>query len=264
MKNNDPKISSWKEFEEWCKKFENTGNRYIFRGQGDAEWKVETSLARFFRENNVASDEWRIRETIMYRAFRESLLKKHTNCNLYEPIKILALMQHYGGPTRLLDFTYSPMIAAYFALKQSMGTDSSIWVIDTDVMNEKNKINRMPGYFGPKHDSNNNYFKEKKIYEDRNDNFIIVIGNDLTYNDDINKRIICQQGCFVNTNRISREISSNIFVEKITLLKNIRFEDCFKLEEDNKYFPEPDIKEHICFRARRESILDSKESFKEK
>jgi hypothetical protein len=37
-------------------------------------------------------------------------------------------MQHHGAPSRLLDFTYSVYIAAYFALEYSQG-ESAIWAV---------------------------------------------------------------------------------------------------------------------------------------
>lgn len=42
----------------------------------------------------------------------------------------LALMQHYGCPTRLLDFTYSSYVALYFATEAADG-DSAVWVINS-------------------------------------------------------------------------------------------------------------------------------------
>jgi hypothetical protein len=44
-------------------------------------------------------------------------------------IEWLSLMQHYGAPTRLLDFTYSIYVAAYFAL-EAADDDSVVWAIN--------------------------------------------------------------------------------------------------------------------------------------
>lgn len=45
-------------------------------------------------------------------------------------------MQHYGAPTRLLDWTESPMIALYFALRDNRGYyDSSVWMLNPYELN---------------------------------------------------------------------------------------------------------------------------------
>ena len=47
-------------------------------------------------------------------------------------IEWLALLQHWGGPTRLLDFTASPYVAAYFAVEDAREQDGfcAVWAVD--------------------------------------------------------------------------------------------------------------------------------------
>src|SRR5919197_1135246 len=131
-------LYTWDELIDWADQY-NQQNCYVFRGQGDSLWNLSTSLARHFLKNEVAANEWRQRELKMYRMFRERLI--HICPGMYDnwkPIDILSLMQHHGTPTRLLDFTHSPLIAAYFALRDARG-DSAIWVIDTEFLSNKQK-----------------------------------------------------------------------------------------------------------------------------
>jgi hypothetical protein len=52
----------------------------------------------------------------------------------------LAIMQHYGAPTRLLDFTYSPYVALYFALRNREENEldyAEVWGINADALMER-------------------------------------------------------------------------------------------------------------------------------
>jgi hypothetical protein len=42
------------------------------------------------------------------------------------------IMQHYGAPTRLLDWSKSALVASYFAVHKDPKTDGTIWALDVD------------------------------------------------------------------------------------------------------------------------------------
>jgi hypothetical protein len=50
----------------------------------------------------------------------------------------LSLMQHYRLPTRLLDWSFSPLVAAYFAVEESKSPseDACIWALTPSKLNE--------------------------------------------------------------------------------------------------------------------------------
>ena len=51
-----------------------------------------------------------------------------------EMLAAIGVLQHFGAPTRLLDWTASPWVAAYFACIHSQNEDGVIWMFDSEVL----------------------------------------------------------------------------------------------------------------------------------
>ena len=118
--------------------FKTKGVRTWFRGQ-DSE---EPPLPKLFREPGY--DEFEL--TRMFRnranAFEYSSLPETNRLD-----KWLFLMQHYGAPTRLLDWTESPLIALFFAIcdyKNDKTKTPTIWVLHPERLNELSDFSYLP------------------------------------------------------------------------------------------------------------------------
>jgi hypothetical protein len=95
--------------------FNSLPNSYIFRGHANSNWSLQPSLER------ILGDRWEDAKTFedyALEGFRAKFhLYDHENIAPDSKLAWLAVMQHYGVPTRLLDFTESPYVALYFALE---------------------------------------------------------------------------------------------------------------------------------------------------
>ena len=54
------------------------------------------------------------------------------------PVELLSAMQHFGAPTRLLDWTYSAYVGLYFALERSLAyEDAAVWAINLTALHAR-------------------------------------------------------------------------------------------------------------------------------
>ena len=97
---------------------------YVFRGVPDEDYSLETSIKRFVGE----SEKWNL-EPLLLRNFAQ-----YAAGEIDEPRSVwdlLSIAQHYGLPTRLLDWSFSPLVAAYFATRTGdTEYDGAIWAVD--------------------------------------------------------------------------------------------------------------------------------------
>lgn len=104
---------------------------YWFRGQTNAEWGLQPSFLRMTQHIEEQPEEaLRLEDA----ARHEFMSKAHLfiDSNSMGKVKTVpcwwALMQHHGAPTRLLDWSVSPYVAAYFAAHQDGShSDGAVW-----------------------------------------------------------------------------------------------------------------------------------------
>jgi len=98
----------------------------VFRGQSNAGWDLRTSFERchFFGKN------YRVEKDFLkdFQRGAHTYFETQSLPETGDILSWLALMQHHGAPTRLLDFTFSPFIAAYFAFENA-DQDAAVWAI---------------------------------------------------------------------------------------------------------------------------------------
>lgn len=104
---------------------------WAFRGEREASWDLLSTLSRRLMQYCPDRTLWPEREARGMRIFRRKahnyLPDPHA---LEDGLRCLALMQHHGAPTRLLDFTKSPFVATFFALEAARG-EAAVFALDT-------------------------------------------------------------------------------------------------------------------------------------
>jgi hypothetical protein len=173
------------EFSRWSPSDENS---FLFRGQEDKSWKLLPSIARIFERSplNIVYDAEKEALDLFRRQAHESV-KLSAFRNQEDPLEWWPHMQHYGAPTRLLDWTSSPYVAAYFASGGSEKTDGVIWFIEgAELWSRMDKAYHMGEITDP-----NQYIilSKEQIFDTKAKRRVFVAYK--TYDD---KRMLAQQG----------------------------------------------------------------------
>lgn len=93
---------------------------YKFRGQSDSDWKL---IPKSGREQFSKVD-----DASIFRNWKRRAVMHIQNYNLND-WEYLAIAQHTGLPTRLLDWSHIPLIAAFFACNEHPEKDGAIFAI---------------------------------------------------------------------------------------------------------------------------------------
>lgn len=108
-----------------------------FRGQADAAWALRPKVQR----NALELDSDDSYEKNLVHRFRGRAPLLGAQIDTANNAAWLQVMQHHGLPTRLLDWSRSPLIAAYFAVegvlrrKDEKLRDAAIWCLDPHGLN---------------------------------------------------------------------------------------------------------------------------------
>lgn len=135
MSTSEQEIKSVAELSEALKGLNTDGRKWWYRGQRNKDWGLIPSIARGAVGDTVD------KEIALTKRFKQNavsiLVEKPSN-----EFEWLFLMQHHRVPTRLLDWSESPLVGLYFAIdEKEPSEDGALWCIDPVKVNHIARIN---------------------------------------------------------------------------------------------------------------------------
>ncbi len=107
------------------------GRRWLSRGQPAQFGGLAPSIDRRPRKRLQRAEKLALerRSIELFRSTARVFAGSAEQDAQHDDVVALMLLRHYGVPTRLLDWTLSPWVAAYFACEEDKG-DGAIWTFD--------------------------------------------------------------------------------------------------------------------------------------
>jgi len=202
--------------------------RWYFRGVLD-DWPLAPSLERGCRTWKVPTKEIPNIEKRLLREFKRAYPRRGAVVPpANDDLAWLALIQHHGGPTRLLDWTYSPFVAAFFALDALLASrdkkrKAAIWALSAVPTSNKSVRHFLPPPLRPIFDGysktrEGEYFRPLFLEASPPFGFVTPVNPYI-----LNERLIAHQGLFLCPGDVSRSFEENLLcVPRVTDAANLR------------------------------------------
>jgi FRG domain len=121
-------VHSWRELDDaiadsnWCNHGPRVHSTIVFRGLARSDYSNVSSLARL-------GGDFPALEPHLIRNFRKYAHREAPGPTMWD---WLSLAQHHGLPTRLLDWTFSPLVALHFATVAWPEEEAVLWSVDCE------------------------------------------------------------------------------------------------------------------------------------
>jgi FRG domain len=104
--------------------FSEARGRWVFRGHSKASYELIPSVGR---AKHTAKSRERYEKSLFDIFCREA--KAYISTTPSNDWEWLSLAQHHGLPTRMLDWTYNPLVALYFAVEANGDSDGKLFAL---------------------------------------------------------------------------------------------------------------------------------------
>ena len=110
----------------------NEDDRYIYRGQKNAHWHIQSGALRRLQKEPLEYPELLpdFFRGYIHQIIDEVQLRYSSVYNNLTALECMAHLQHNRVATGLIDFTYNPLVALWFACESDEATDGKVFAVN--------------------------------------------------------------------------------------------------------------------------------------